>query len=72
MQKMREIGLTRIAHAIGVTSGAVRNWFVRGKVPAEQVLPIVRAAEGSITPHDLRPDLYPDKDWMPPGLKRAT
>lgn len=30
--------------------------------PAEYVLPIVRAVNGRVTPHDLRPDIYPHPD----------
>ncbi|CAK0761035.1 transcriptional repressor of cell division inhibition gene dicB [Gammaproteobacteria bacterium] len=72
MEKIRKIGISKLARALGLTHGAIVNWFARGQIPAEWVLRIVRATEGSITPHDLRPDLYPDKDWLPSGLNRAT
>lgn len=32
-------------------------------------LDIVRATHGQITPHDLRPDLYPDPDWLPVDVR---
>ncbi|CAK0741312.1 Helix-turn-helix domain-containing protein [Gammaproteobacteria bacterium] len=65
-----EIGLQSFASQAGVTYQAVRKWE-RAGVPAERVLPIVRATQGRVTPYELRPDLYPDPDWMPPGLDRG-
>jgi DNA-binding transcriptional regulator YdaS (Cro superfamily) len=53
-----------LARAVGVTYQAIRK-FEREGVPAERVLPIVRATGGAVTPHELRPDIYPDPEWMP-------
>jgi len=58
-------GNAGIARAIGDISGeAVRKWALAG-VPAERVLAICRATQGEVTPHELRPDIYPDPEWMP-------
>ncbi|CAK0773300.1 transcriptional repressor of cell division inhibition gene dicB [Gammaproteobacteria bacterium] len=63
----------KIARALGITAPTVNQWISRARpIPPERVLPIVRATHGRITPYELRPDLYPDPDWMPPGLNRAT
>ena len=68
MEKIRKIGITNVARATGMSHAMIVNWFARGQVPAEQVLRVVRATNGEITPHDLRPDIYPDEHWMPPGI----
>ena len=47
-----------------VKQGHVWHWLNIAKAPmppAEYVLAITRAVEGQITPHQLRPDLYPNK-----------
>ena len=54
-----------LGRRIGVERQTISSWLARGTVPPEMVLPIVFAVNGSVTPHDLRPDLYPDPDWMP-------
>ena len=56
-----------LARRIGgrVRQGHVWGWLRRGYVPAREVLPIVRAVAGGVTPYELRPDIYPDPDWMP-------
>ena len=64
---IRQLGLTRLAGTLGVSYQAVRKWE-RGAVPADRVLALVRATAGAVRPFDLRPDLYPDPAWMPPGL----
>ncbi len=60
-------GQSALARLIGppVSQGHVWKWLQSGRVPAEQVIPIVKAVDGEVTPHDLRPDIYPDADWMP-------
>lgn len=58
-------GITRLAEAIGISPQHLCNWRSRG-IPAERVLPIVRATGGAVTPYELRPDIYPDPAWLPP------
>lgn len=43
----------------------VNGWF-KNKIPGELVLKVARALEWRVTPHELRPDLYPNSaDAMP-------
>ncbi|CAM6348398.1 MULTISPECIES: transcriptional regulator [Enterobacter] len=52
-----------LSSAIGVSKMAVSLWRKNG-VPAERVLTIFRAT--GISPHELRPDLYPNPtDGLP-------
>ncbi|MEA3278879.1 MAG: YdaS family helix-turn-helix protein [Pseudomonadota bacterium] len=55
------------ARKLGITRQAIQEW--KGSdapIPAERVLPIYQATRGAVTLHELRPDLYPDPDWLPP------
>ena len=52
------------------TKHAVRKWF-QSRLPADVVVPIVLLLDGEMSPHDLRPDIYPDPNWMPPGMTRT-
>lgn len=55
------------ARAIGVTRQAMQHWKNNdGPVPAEHVLAIHRATGGAVRPYALRPDIYPDSEWVPP------
>lgn len=53
-----------------VGQSAISNWFQRGKVPAERVLHVAIATEFRVTPHDIRPDLYPNPDDGLPAARR--
>jgi len=59
---------SELARRLETTVMRVGNWKRRG-VPPEQVIPIVRAVHGRVRPYDLRPDLYPDPGWTPPGVE---
>lgn len=48
----------RIAKAEGVAPISVWEWADK-QVPAKRVLPIWRITGGMVTPHEMRPDLYP-------------
>lgn len=62
-------GQRALAARLGLRQGHIWAWLNRtGKVPPEQVLAVVRATAGAVRPYDLRPDLYPDPDWVPPAL----
>ncbi|EPK7283707.1 TPA: transcriptional regulator [Citrobacter farmeri] len=55
--------------AIGVSKMAVSLWRKNG-VPADRVLSIFNAT--GVTPHELRPDLYPNPtDGLPAQEARA-
>lgn len=70
-QDKRSKGQSALARRVGgsVGQGHVWKWIRAGQVPPEQVLPVVRAVDGRVTPHELRPDIYPDPDWMPEDLQ---
>lgn len=48
----------KLASAIGVSGMAVSQWKSKGAVPSSRVLKIFSVT--GITPHELRPDLYPN------------
>lgn len=70
MNVISEIGYASIARHIGVSGEAVRKWFIDG-IPAARVLSVARATGWRATPHELRPDLYPNPmDALPTNWKR--
>lgn len=48
-----------LGRRIGKRSQTINGWF-KDKVPAEQVLKTSRLLGWAVTPHELRPDLYPN------------
>ncbi|MEQ5149149.1 transcriptional regulator [Providencia rettgeri] len=49
---------------------SVFNWIKKNKVPAERVIQLCRLANWEVSPHELRPDLYPNKsDGLPNDIK---
>lgn len=55
--------LSALAEVLGVTKGAVSQWR---QAPANRVVDISRATRWRVTPHELRPDLYPNpNDGIP-------
>lgn len=62
----------KLADEIGVSKMAISIWRnrCRGEVPPKRVLDVYRVT--GVTPHELRPDLYPNpSDGMPP-VKQDT
>ena len=60
-------GITILARKIGLHKTAIYHW---GECPAERVLAVAEATEWKVTPHELRPDLYPnEQDAMPHGCQ---
>lgn len=51
---------------------AISNWLQRGRVPSERVLDVARAVGFGVTPHELRPDLYPNADDGLPADRRGN
>jgi DNA-binding transcriptional regulator YdaS (Cro superfamily) len=60
-------GQSAIAAACGVTTQAVGQWK---KVPPDRVIHVARATSYRVTPHQLRPDLYPHPDDGLPEERR--
>ncbi|WP_417522267.1 transcriptional regulator [Marinobacter sp.] len=59
-------GPQALAKELGVTIQRLINWRSRGRVPADMVLAYCRARSWQITPHELRPDIYPNPtDGLP-------
>lgn len=59
------VGLQALAAAVGVTYQAIRK-FERESLPGERVLAVACATGWRVTPHELRPDLYPNPtDGLP-------
>ncbi|WP_410015839.1 YdaS family helix-turn-helix protein [Sodalis sp. C49] len=45
---------------------SVANWIINDQVPAERVIQLCTMGQWVITPHQLRPDLYPNpSDGLP-------
>ena len=63
-------GREAVGRLFGCTGQAVGLWYVAG-VPAERVLKLCKFADYGITPHELRPDLYPHPDDGLPLDKRG-
>lgn len=54
---------TALAQLINKRQSNIATWLNRDKkVPAEAVIPIAAALNFEVTPHALRPDLYPHPD----------
>jgi len=55
-----------LAEAIGKKQAHVWNWLNKYPIPPEEVLRISKAVEYQVTPHELRPDIYPNPtDGLP-------
>ncbi|EBX1067413.1 hypothetical protein DQ010_25370 [Salmonella enterica subsp. enterica serovar Oranienburg] len=60
---------SEIAKKLGVKSQAVSGWFnFTGVIPADRAIPLSRILGWKITPHEIRPDIYPNpSDGLPHG-----
>lgn len=47
-----------LASKLGVSKSAISKWKSRNRIPSRRVLPIFKLT--GVTPHELRPDLYPN------------
>ncbi|WP_273849087.1 transcriptional regulator [Serratia liquefaciens] len=57
---------TKLANQLGISSMTISHWKNRynGVVPHDRVFPIFNVT--GVTPHELRPDLYPNpSDGLP-------
>lgn len=79
LDKVIEIigGQRALANAIGngVKQGHVWNWLniTSDGIPARYVIPACSAISWQVTPHQLRPDLYPHPDdGLPDHLRSAA
>ena len=64
------MGIVALSNALGMSRGAVSQWKM---VPSDRVLDVCALLEWRVTPHELRPDLYPNQhDAMPAHLVPVT
>lgn len=59
--------LSEVARQFGFKSTqSVANWVINNQVPSERVLQLCELGKWSVTPHELRPDIYPNpSDGLP-------
>lgn len=48
-----------VSRRMGVKQARLCNWIGRKSVPPHRIIPLCRALFWAVTPHQLRPDLYP-------------
>lgn len=48
-------GPTALARALGITKQAISQW---SRVPADRVLSVEDATDGTVACHEMRPDIY--------------
>lgn len=64
------IGVVALSKALGLSRGAASQWKL---VPAEHVLAVCELVGLKVTPHQIRPDLYPNPgDALPPDHPTPT
>jgi len=45
---------------------SVANWIINNQVPADRVIQLCSLGKWEVTPHELRPDIYPNSsDGLP-------
>jgi hypothetical protein len=59
--------LSEVARQFGFKSPqSVANWIINQQVPSERVIHLCSLGNWRFTPHQLRPDIYPNhKDGLP-------
>lgn len=63
----------KLASLIGGVQTRVSEWRRRGQVPADAVLAVCEAVAFAVTPHELRPDIYPHPDdGLPEPLRNQA
>ncbi|MFW6342883.1 MAG: helix-turn-helix domain-containing protein [Halothiobacillaceae bacterium] len=61
-----------LAAALGLKQAHVWHWLHKSKrCPAEQVIAVSKATAWRVTPHELRPDVYPHPDDGLPTSRRG-
>ncbi len=62
----------KLAEQVGVTQQAISKWL-RDGISADFVIPVARAVDFAVTPHDLDPELYPHpEDGLPLELREQA
>ena len=67
------VGLKALATALGVSYQAVQKYVANGEMVADRVLTACEAVNWQVTPHQLRPDLYPHpQDGLPAHMREVA
>ena len=67
-QAVRCVGsISEVSRRFGFQSvQSVANWITKNRVPSERVIQLCKWGQWSVTPHQLRPDIYPNtNDGLP-------
>ena len=66
--------LSEVARRFGFKSTqSVANWVINNQVPSERVLQLCQLENWSVTPHELRPDIYPNpNDGLPECYSKVS
>lgn len=51
---------------------SVANWIAKNRVPSERVIQLCQWGGWAVTPHQLRPDIYPNQNDGLPVAKNIT
>lgn len=73
--KIHQRGLSQagIARLIGLPQQVVSRWANGHQVPASRVLQLCEIMGWVVTPHELRPDIYPNPtDGLPVDYQAST
>ncbi|EEU4016615.1 helix-turn-helix domain-containing protein [Escherichia coli] len=73
--KIHQRGLSQagIARLIGLPQQVVSRWANGQQVPASRVLQLCEIMAWEVTPHELRPDIYPNPtDGLPVEFQANT
>ncbi|XYQ56793.1 transcriptional regulator [Pectobacterium carotovorum] len=65
--------LSEVARRFGFKSPqSVANWIINKQVPSDRVIQLCELGNWSFTPHQLRPDIYPNAgDGLPEHLMKS-
>ena len=66
-------GISAMSIKVNEKSNVISMWLQRKKIPSEKVILVSQATNYQVTPHELRPDLYPHpQDGLPEHLRTAA
>ena len=61
---------TVLSKLVGISAQRLINWRKRGRIPADSVLSYCEKRGWEVTPHMVRPDIYPHpSDGLPGSLR---
>lgn len=72
IKKVHELagGVVALSLKLGLSRGAASQW---DEIPVEHVIKVCGLCKFKVTPHELRPDIYPHPDdGLPEELRKAA